>query len=289
MAYREDLEQKYECLKDRIASAGKAAIAFSGGVDSVFLLYAAKEALGDQVLAMTVSLHAVPRRELQEAEDFCRQHGIRHRVETVDEFSIEGFADNPPNRCYLCKRMLFQMMLEAAEEEGFQTLMEGSNLDDEGDYRPGLQALRELKIQSPLKESGFTKAQIREMSRRLGLSAWEKPSMACLASRFVYGEKITPEKMAMVEQAEDFLTGLGFVQCRVRMHGNLARVELLFDEIPVMMEQGRYEQVQRRLGELGFSYVTLDLKGFESGSMNRELSGRSAGKCMTEDQKTYER
>ncbi len=271
MGYIEDLEQKYEWLKNRIASAGKAAAAFSGGVDSVFLLYAAKEALGDQLLALTVSLHAVPRRELQEAKDFCSQHGIRHRIETVDEFSIEGFADNPPNRCYLCKKTLFQRMLKAAKEEGFEALMEGSNLDDQGDYRPGLLALQELKIQSPLKEAGFTKAEIREMSRRLGLPTWEKPSMACLASRFVYGERITPEKMDMVEQAENFLTELGFVQRRVRMHGDLARIELLFDDIPAMMEQGRYEQVQKRLSGLGFSYVTLDLKGFESGSMNRSL------------------
>lgn len=277
MGYIEDLEQKYEQLKNRIASAEKAAVAFSGGVDSVFLLYAAKEALGDQIMALTVSLHAVPRRELKEAEDFCRQRGIRHRVETADEFAIEGFADNPPNRCYLCKKTLFRKMLEAAAEEGFETLMEGSNLDDQGDYRPGLRALQELKIQSPLKEAGFTKAEIREMSRRLGLPTWAKPSMACLASRFVYGERITPEKMEMVEQAEEFLTELGFVQRRVRMHGNLARIELMFDQIPAMMEQGRYEQVQKRLRELGFSYVTLDLKGFESGSMNRNLAGAEYG------------
>lgn len=274
MGYIEDLEQKYVQLKSRIASAGRAAIAFSGGVDSVFLLYAAKEALGDQVLALTVSLHAVPRRELREAEDFCRRYGIRHRVGTADEFSIEGFADNPPNRCYLCKKTLFQMMLDAAAEEGFETLMEGSNLDDQGDYRPGLRALQELQIQSPLKEAGFTKAEIREMSRRLGLPTWEKPSMACLASRFAYGERITPEKMAMVEQAEEYLTGLGFVQRRVRVHKNLARIELLPDEIPALMENGRYRQVQKRFCELGFSYVTLDLKGFESGSMNRELAGK---------------
>ena len=180
MADRDRLEMKYDQLKDRIASEGKAAIAFSGGVDSVFLLYAAKEALGDQVLALTVSLHAMPEKELREAEEFCKQHQIRHRVETVDEFSIEGFAQNPPNRCYLCKKALFQRMLLAAGEEGFLILMEGSNMDDQGDYRPGLRALRELRIQSPLKDAGFSKAEIREMSRRLSLPSWEKPSMACL-------------------------------------------------------------------------------------------------------------
>ncbi len=271
MGYIDELEQKYDQLKDRIASAGKAAIAFSGGVDSVFLLYAAKEALGSEVLALTMSLHAVPKRELREAVEFCRTQGIRQRVETMDEFSIEGFADNPPNRCYLCKRALFQRMLDAAMAEGFETLMEGSNLDDQGDYRPGLRALQELKIQSPLKETGFTKAEIREMSRRLQLPTWEKPSMACLASRFAYGEEITPEKMKMVEQAEEFLADLGFVQRRVRMHGHLARIELLPKDIPRIMEEKRYEQAARRLKELGFSYVTLDLQGFESGSMNKGL------------------
>lgn len=271
MGDRKELEQKYDQLKDRIASAGKVAIAFSGGVDSVFLLYAAKEALGEKVLALTVSLHAVPGRELQEAIEFCRAHRIRHRVETVDEFSIPGFAQNSPNRCYLCKKTLFGRMLEAAREEGCEVLMEGSNLDDQGDYRPGLQALLELQIESPLRESGFTKAEIREMSRRLHLPAWDKPSMACLASRFVYGEEITPEKMEMVERAEEFLSGLGFSQRRVRMHGRLARIELLPEDFPIIMEERRYEQVQKCLNGLGFSYVTLDLKGFESGSMNRDL------------------
>lgn len=271
MAYRDDLEQKYKQLINRIASAEKVAIAFSGGVDSVFLLYAAKEALGNQVLALTVSLRAMPGRELQEAKDFCRQNGIRHRIERVDEFSIPGFAENPPDRCYLCKKILFQKMLEAAGAEGFPVLMEGSNLDDQGDYRPGLRALRELQIQSPLKDGSFTKAEIREMSRRLLLSTWSKPSMACLASRFVYGEQITPEKMTMVEKAEEYLTELGFVQRRVRMHGGLARIELLPEDIPSIMEAGKYRQIQERLAGLGFSYVTLDLKGFESGSMNRSL------------------
>lgn len=271
MEIKDRLERKYGQLKDRIASEGKASVAFSGGVDSVFLLYAAREALGDQVLALTVSLHAVPKKELAEAKEFCRAHGIRHRIECVDEFTIEGFADNPPDRCYLCKKALFTEMKRVAQEEGFPALMEGSNLDDQGDYRPGLRALKELQIQSPLKEAGFTKAEIREMSRRLGLSTWEKPSMACIASRFVYGERITPEKMDMVEQAEEYLTAFGFVQRRVRMHGTLARIELLPEDMDRMMEAGRYKSVQEKLSSLGFSYVTLDLSGFQSGSMNKGL------------------
>lgn len=271
MEIKDRLERKYGQLKDRIASEGKAAVAFSGGVDSVFLLYAAREALGDKVLALTVSLHAVPKKELAEAKEFCKIYGIRHRIESVDEFSVEGFADNPPNRCYLCKKALFSRMKKLAEEEGCPVLMEGSNVDDQGDYRPGLRALAELQIQSPLKDAGFTKAEIREMSRRLGLPTWEKPSMACLASRFVYGERITPEKMDMVEQAEEYLSELGFVQRRVRMHGTLARIELLPEDMGRMMADGRYERVQEKLTSLGFSYVTLDLGGFQSGSMNKGL------------------
>lgn len=271
MEIKDRLERKYGQLKDRIASEGKAAVAFSGGVDSVFLLYAAREALGEKVLALTVSLHAVPKKELAEAKEFCRAHGIRHRIECVDEFSIEGFADNPPDRCYLCKKALFSRMKKMAEEEGYPVLMEGSNLDDQGDYRPGLRALKELQIQSPLKDAGFTKAEIREMSRRFGLAAWEKPSMACLASRFVYGERITPEKMDMVEQAEEYLTELGFVQRRVRMHGNLARLEILPADMERMLEDGICQRVQEKLSALGFAYVTLDLNGFQSGSMNKGL------------------
>ena len=221
------LERKYGGLKSRIASEGKAAIAFSGGVDSVLLLYAAREALGENALALTVSLHAVPERELALAKAFCERFGIRHRVETVDEFSIEGFAANPSNRCYLCKRALFTRMRAAADEEGIPFLAEGSNVDDQGDYRPGLRALKELGIASPLKDAGFTKAEIRQMADRLGLSGWNRPSSACLASRFAYGEPITPEKMKRVEKAEDYLQDLGFTQKRVRVHGNLARIELL--------------------------------------------------------------
>lgn len=268
-----EVTQKYAQLKDRIASKGKAAIAFSGGVDSVFLLYAAKEALGEDVLALTMSLGVVPERELEEARAFCKEHQIWHRVEVMDEFSIEGFAMNPPNRCYLCKKALFTRMQKAAKEEGFSVLMEGSNVDDEGDYRPGLLALRELEIESPLKECGFSKEEIRRMSRELCLPTWEKPSMACLASRFVYGEQITPEKIKMVEDAENYLSELGFIQKRVRMHGKLARIELLSSDIQRMMQKENYQKVQKRLSELGFSYVTIDLGGFQSGSMNKELKG----------------
>lgn len=272
------LERKYGELKSRIASEEKAAIAFSGGVDSVLLLYAAKEALGDRAVALTVSLCAVPERELALAREFCRRFGIRHRIEKVDEFTIQGFGENPPNRCYLCKRALFTRMRAAADEEGIAFLAEGSNVDDQGDYRPGLAALGELGIASPLKDAGFTKAEIRQMAERLGLSAWNRPSSACLASRFAYGEEITPEKLKRVEQAEAYLEDLGFTQKRVRVHKNLARVELLPEELPRLFHKGLAGKVSRRLKELGFAYVTLDLDGFQSGSMNRELESGSMNK-----------
>ncbi len=265
------LEQKYRELKSRIALEEKAAVAFSGGVDSAFLLYVANEALGGRTVALTIPLHAFPRRELRMAEEFCKERGIRQIVEAMDEFSIEGFADNPPDRCYLCKRALFSRMKELAEGEGAGALLEGSNLDDEGDYRPGLRALRELGIRSPLREAGFTKKDIRRMSRILGLPTWDKPSMACLASRFAYGERITQEKLMRVEQAEESLRELGFTQLRVRAHGNLARIELLAQELERLSEERLRKEVDCRIRELGFSYVTLDLGGFRSGSMNREL------------------
>ena len=267
----ERLERKYGILKSRIASEGKAAIAFSAGVDSVLLLYAAKEALGKDVLALTVSLHAVPGKELALAEEFCRIYGIRHRIEILDEFSIAGFGENPPDRCYLCKRALFTRMREAAEEEGIPFLAEGSNVDDQGDYRPGLRALRELGIASPLRDAGFSKAEIREATGQLGLSRWNRPSSACLASRFAYGELITPEKMKRVELAEEYLGEIGFTQKRVRVHGNLARIELLLEESLRLLQDVTGREISDRLKELGFTYVTLDLDGFQSGSMNREL------------------
>lgn len=266
-----EVTQRYAQLKDWIASKGKVALAFSGGVDSVFLLYAAKEALGEDVLAITMSLGVVPKKELEEAKAFCREHQIRHQVEVMDEFSIEGFATNPPNRCYLCKKALFTRMQTIAKEKGFSVLMEGSNVDDEGYYRPGLLALRELGIESPLKECGFSKEEIRKMSKELHLPTWEKPSMACIASRFVYGEQITPEKIKMVEEAENYLSELGFVQKRVRLHGELARIELLLSDIQRMMQPEIYQKVHKRFSELGFSYVTIDLGGFQSGSMNKGL------------------
>lgn len=263
---------KYERLIEYLRSLKRVAVTFSGGVDSAFLLKAAKEALGDQVIAVTVRSCLMPCREFDEAKQFCAQEQIRQVICDVDPFLIDGFADNPPNRCYLCKKELFKKIRDAAMQNGIAEVAEGSNLDDNGDYRPGLRAIRELGIRSPLQEVGFTKREIRRLSEQLGLPTWNKPSFACLASRFAYGEKVTPERLNMVERAEQILAELGFSQFRVRVHGSLARLEVLPDEFAKLLKCR--EQVCRELKELGFAYISMDLAGYRTGSMNETLPGR---------------
>lgn len=265
------LEQKYQELLTYIRSLGKAAVAFSGGVDSTFLLNAAKEALGDQVLALTCAATFVPGREQTEAEAYCRELGISQIIFETDARTIPGFSENPKNRCYLCKKALFGRFLNIAKEQGCEALLEGSNVDDEGDYRPGIAAIRELGVISPLKVCGFTKMEIRQMSQKLGLPTWNKPSFACLASRFPYGETITAEKLKMVEKGEDLLFGLGFSQFRVRIHGSLARLELLPEEFGRLLEEEVRTRVYTEFKSFGFTYVALDIYGYRTGSMNETI------------------
>ena len=263
---------KYEELKKHLGSFGKVAVAFSSGVDSTFLLYAAKEALGDNVLALTASSCSFPVRELKETKAFCEEHGIRQIIVESEELSIEGFSHNPKNRCYLCKRELFQKFRDVAEREGIKEIVEGSNLDDNGDYRPGLMAVAELGIQSPLRTIGFTKNEIRMMSKHLGLPTWEKQSFACLSSRFPYGEEITEKKLGMVDKAEQYLLDMGFHQLRVRIHGNVARIELDPSEFGKFMEEDVRTKVYDMFKKTGFAYVALDIKGYRTGSMNETLN-----------------
>ena len=266
------INEKYDVLKKYLASLESVAVAFSGGVDSTLLLKVAHDVLGDKAIAVTVSSPSIARREILEAESFCSENGITQEVLNLNELEIEGFSDNPPNRCYLCKHAIFSKILETARKRNLAHVAEGSNVDDLGDYRPGLKALQELCIKSPLREAGLTKAEIRELSRELGLPTWEKPSYACLASRFVYGEKITPEKLVMVEHAEELLRDLGFRQMRVRLHGTIARLEILPEEFSRIVQEEIRTKIYSLLKGLGFSYVTLDLRGYRTGSMNETLS-----------------
>lgn len=240
-------QNKYEALKEYLRSLGSVAVAFSSGVDSTFLLKTAHDVLGDKCIAITAMSCSFPKRELE----------------------IEGFCQNPTNRCYICKKELFEKIWDIATKEGLNAVAEGSNMDDNGDYRPGLQAVAELGVKSPLRQSELYKADIRALSKDLGLPTWEKQSFACLSSRFVYGETITKEKLGMVDKAEQLLLDLGFHQLRVRIHGTLARIEVLPDELQKVLENRN--QIVKAFKEYGFTYVTMDLQGYRMGSMNETL------------------
>ena len=263
---------KLDELRSYLADKKRLVVAFSGGVDSTFLLKVAHDVLGDGVIAVTARSCSFPERELNEAKEFCKKEGIRHVVVESEELKIEGFSHNPKNRCYLCKKELFTKIWDIAKENDIPYVAEASNLDDNGDYRPGLVAVKELEVLSPLREAGLDKQTIRDLSKELGLPTWNKQSFACLSSRFVYGEEITEKKLGMVDKAEQFLLDHGFHQVRVRIHGDIARIEIAPEEFGKLFDGGLAAETNRVLKELGFSYVTLDLGGYRTGSMNDLLS-----------------
>lgn len=266
----ETLAYKYADLRRILAECGSAAVCLSGGVDSTLLLAAAHDALGKGCVAVTVMAPFTAITEILGADQFCEQRGIRHVTVTIDSLDeIPRFEENPHDRCYHCKRVLLGKVLSTASELGLSCVVEGSNVDDEGDWRPGMQAVAELGVRSPLREAGLSKADVRVLSRELGLPTWDKPSSACLASRIPYGQRITVESLIRVDIAERALRSLGFSQVRVRLHGEtnpIARIEVEADDIPRAANlAGR---ISHLLDGLGFSYVTLDLEGFRSGSLN---------------------
>ena len=262
---------KIKRLRASLREIGSAAVAFSSGVDSTFLLRVAHEELGENVVAVTARSHSFPKRELDEAAAFCAREGVRHEIIDSEELDIPGFVANPPDRCYHCKKALFGKLIAFAQANGLAAVLEGSNMDDDGDYRPGRRAIMELGVASPLHDAGLTKAEIRVLSKRMGLPTADKPSFACLASRFPYGERITAAGLERVERAEQWLmdAGLGLAQLRVRSHGDMARIEVPPADIPRLAT--RAEEIAAALKSFGFTYVALDLQGYRTGSLNETL------------------
>lgn len=266
------LQQKYENLIDILKEAGSGAIAYSGGVDSTFLLKVAHEVLGERVIGVTARSSTYPEREYSEAKKYIAQFGAKHITIVSEELEIEGFSKNPTNRCYFCKSELFSKVREQANKFGLKHVFDGSNFDDIGDYRPGMQAAKELGVLSPLKQAELTKDDIRQLSKQLNIPTWDKQSFACLSSRFPYGQEITVEKLSMVDRAEQFLMDMGFKQLRVRHHGEIARIEVDPTDRVKFFDIGIMDKIGQEFQAIGFQYVTLDIMGYRTGSMNEVLT-----------------
>ncbi len=265
---KKNIHDKYDYLKTFIGNLGNAVIAFSGGVDSTFLLKVAYNMLGDSVIAMTAVSPTYPSIELEDARTLAKAIGVKHVLVKTGEFEDESYLANTPDRCFFCKQDLFLILREEADKAGIEHIIYGANADDLKDFRPGMKAAEKANAIAPLLEAGLTKDEIRILSKELGLSIWNKPSFACLASRIPYGTRITEKVLSRIEHGEELLRKLGFKQLRLRYHGDIARIEVLPEDISGIVKQETRVQILKGLKKLGFKYVTIDLEGYRTGSMN---------------------
>ncbi len=266
-----DLTAKHNKLKEIIADLEEIVIGFSGGVDSSLLAKVSYDVLGDNALAVTAVAPIYSSREIKRAKKMAEEIGIQHQLVSIKSDLMEVVKDNPTDRCYHCKKMIFSQVKDFA---GDWLVVDGTNVDDLGDYRPGMEAIEELEVHSPLKEAGLSKAEIRRLSKQLGLSSWGLPSTTCLATRFPYGEEITSDKLELLEKAESYLQQLGFEQLRVRYHGEIARIEVAPEERNKFFALDKLDQINQQLQEFGFDYVTMDLGGYQTGKLNKSVGNK---------------